>query len=103
MAHLSIHFKTNEQDRLILYRAMNFYYKQIGEEEKFNASEIMKDALFDLLEEKKKKLKDKGINIIKLYKEYEQKRDEIAWKVKTETKYPEGQSIIEEKLKDFDE
>lgn len=103
MADYSIYFKKDEQDLLMRLKAIQFYYKQVDEKEKFNVSKIMKAAIKRRVNKEEEKINDKGINIRQLYEDYKEKQDEISWKLKSKTKYPEGQEMIEDKLKVFND
>lgn len=103
MADYSIYFKNDEQDALILIKAIQFYYKQIGKPNEFNVSKYMKDAATKAALSEKKRLKRKGIDIIEMYREYVKKQDEMAYHLKTKTNYPEANKMIQDKMKDFDD
>lgn len=103
MADYSIYFKKDEQDLLMKLKAIQFYYKQIDEPEKFNVSKIMKAAIKRRVKKEEKQLNNKGIDIVQLYKDYKEKQDEISWKIKSKTKYPEGEKMIEDKMEGFND
>jgi intein/homing endonuclease len=105
MADISISFKQEEKHLLVILKAIVYYYKNIEEDkEKGNLCNFIKKHLKVPLKKEYKKIKnDKGIDPIKLYEEYEEKKQGIERDIRTKTKYPTGYDMMHEKLKDFGE
>ncbi|MCF8008157.1 MAG: hypothetical protein K9K32_00200 [Halanaerobiales bacterium] len=104
MAHVSLHFKKEEQYLHLLLKAIAFYYKKRGNKEKGNISSFIKKQISMPLKREYQEIKKKsGVDVIKLYEEYEQKKQGLERNIKSKTRYPTGYDMIQSKLEEFDD